>query len=151
MAQVPCDRRSAGRLRRGLERYAAQREKALPAHWNTPIYHRGHLYGSSGRHSGPAELRCIDWQTGAVKWRQAGLARASLLYVDDHFVCLSEDGTLRLIEANADEYSLRSQLDWGMRADLPQLEYPAWAAPVLARGLMYVRGKQQLICAELIP
>ena len=30
------------------------------------------------------------------------------------------------------------------------LAYPAWSAPVLSRGLLYVRGKEQLVCAELI-
>ena len=34
-----------------------ERDKALQLHWNTAIYHEGYLYGSSGRHTGEAELR----------------------------------------------------------------------------------------------
>ena len=33
----------------------------------------------------------------------------------------------------------------------PLIEYPAWAAPVLSHGLLYVRGKDRLICLEVIP
>ena len=61
------------------------------------IHHDGYLYGSSGRHTENAELRCVEWATGTVKWSEQGLTRASLLYVDGHFVCLSEDGSLRLL------------------------------------------------------
>ena len=33
----------------------------------------------------------------------------------------------------------------------PLLEYPCWAAPILAHGLLYVRGHDRLVCLELIP
>ncbi len=33
----------------------------------------------------------------------------------------------------------------------PLLTYPAWAAPVLSHGLLYVRGGDRLVCLELIP
>ncbi len=36
----------------------------MRAHWTTPIYHEGYLYGFSGRHEIPSSLRCIDWATG---------------------------------------------------------------------------------------
>ncbi|MCL6549156.1 MAG: NAD-dependent epimerase/dehydratase family protein, partial [Alicyclobacillus sp.] len=32
------------------------RDKAMLLHWNTPIFHEGYLYGSSGRHASDAEL-----------------------------------------------------------------------------------------------
>ena len=31
------------------------------------------------------------------------------------------------------------------------LTYPAWAAPILSHGLLYVRGHDRLVCLELIP
>ena len=66
-----------------------RRAKAMQTHWNTPIHHEGFLYGSSGRHTGDAELRCIELATGEIRWSQPGLSRSSLLYVDGHFVCLT--------------------------------------------------------------
>jgi hypothetical protein len=35
----------------------------------------------------------------------------------------------------------------GREADL--LAPPCWAAPVIARGLLYVRGKDRLVCLDL--
>ncbi len=81
-------------------------------------------------------------------WKQRGLTRSSLLMVDDHFVCLCEDGTLLLLKVNPKKYDEVSRWDWG---DAGLLHYPCWAAPVLSHGLMYLRGKEKMICVELIP
>jgi outer membrane protein assembly factor BamB len=126
------------------------RYKALATHWNTPIYHRGHLYGSSGRYSGSAELRCIEWKTGEVMWSEPGLGLASLLYVDGHFVCLSEDGVLRLVRATEEKYDRVAEAVVRERPDGPPLvRPPAWAAPILSHGLLYVRGDDRLVCLRL--
>ncbi len=127
-----------------------RRERALAAHWNTPVWHDGYLYGSSGRHAATAELRCVDWKTGEVQWNQPGLGRASLLYVENHLICLSEDGTLRLLEANPRSYQRVSQLDLGNRGQ-GLLGSPAWAAPVLSHGGLFLRGANQLVCLDLRP
>ena len=118
-------------------------------HWNTPIYHEGYIYGSSGRHSNPAELRCIEWSTGEIAWSQPGLNRSSLLYVDGHLICLSEDGTLLLLKASPERYEAlwRANLRDGKGRQL--FKPDAWTAPVLARGLLYVRGDDRLVCFDL--
>ena len=128
------------------------RHKAMQTHWNTPIYHRGYLYGSSGRHAAEAELRCIEWKTGRVMWSKPGLGRASLLYVDGHFVCLGEDGVLRLVEATEKRYHQVAEAVVREKPDGPPLlKPPAWAAPILSHGLLYVRGRDRLVCMRLIP
>jgi outer membrane protein assembly factor BamB len=120
------------------------RQKSLECHWNTPIYVDGYIYGSSGRHLNTAELRCIEADTGKVCWRNRDFTRSSLLYVDKHFLCLTEDGHLHLFEADKQEYRERA------RMQLEEWQYPCWAAPVLSHGLLYVRGRDQLVCLELI-
>ncbi len=50
-------------------------KKALQTHWNTPIYHEGFVYGSSGRHSNTAELRCVDGRPARFNGGQPGLSR----------------------------------------------------------------------------
>ena len=127
------------------------RERSLELHWNTAVYDAGHLYGSSGQHGGNAELRCIDLATGKVKWQEPRLSRSSLLLVDGHFVCLSEDGSLRLLRATPEKYDLVAEMTPKDAEGTPLLEYPAWAAPVLSHGLLYVRGANRLVCLELIP
>jgi hypothetical protein len=129
----------------------------MQAHWNTPIYHAGYLYGSSGRHRENAELRCIELLSGRVAWSQPDLSRSSLLYVDGHFVCLTEEGVLLLLRATPEKFDVVSQVI--LRGDRDPvtgvegrlLKYPAWAAPILSHGLLYVRGHDRLVCLELIP
>ena len=128
------------------------RDKAMQCHWNTPICHEGFLYGCSGRYSGSAELRAVEWKTGRVAWRQPGLGLASLLYVDGHFVCLAEDGTLRLIKATPERYVEVAKAVVREKDDGPALlKPPAWAAPILSHGLLYLRGDDRLVCLRLIP
>lgn len=144
------------------------RKRAMETHWNTAIYHEGYFYGSSGRHTGNAVLKCIEAKTGEEKWRVPGLSRSSLMYVDGHFVCLTEVGRLFLFKATPDEFKFVTQI----RLDIAQgeadnekdgkdkegepgdrmalLEYPCWSAPILSHGLMYVRGPKNLVCLELI-
>jgi hypothetical protein len=141
------------------------RDKALELHWNTAVYHDGFVYASSGQHAGEAELRCVEWRTGEVKWREPGLGRSSLLYVEGRLLCLSEDGALRLLRATPDAYEVLADLTPTVAESLPDsnpgfgetgqqeplLDYPAWTAPVLSHGLLYVRGASRLMCLELIP
>jgi outer membrane protein assembly factor BamB len=126
------------------------RAKSLQCHWNTPIHVAGYVYGSSGRHAENADLRCVALTTGKVMWRERGLARTSLLLVEGHFICLSEEGILLLLKVNADKYEEVSRVELKSDKDEPLLEYPCWAAPILSHGLLYVRGKDRLVCLELI-
>ena len=140
------------------------RKRAMETHWNTAIFHKDHYYGSSGRHSGNAILKCIEAKTGKEKWKVPGLSRSSLLYVDGHFICLTETGRLFLFKANPDKFEIVTQIRLdlpGIRPkpaddkkatdeDEPLLSYPCWAAPILSHGLLYVRGPDYLICLELI-
>jgi hypothetical protein len=134
------------------------RRKSLRCHWMTPIHVGGYVYGSSGRHTNEATLRCVELATGKVMWSQRGLMLSSLLLVDGHFVCLSEDGMLRLLRVNPKKYdevaSVELRLPDKSKPALegkPLLKYPCWAAPILSHGLLYVRGENRLVCLELIP
>lgn len=141
-----------------------KRDKSMMTHWNTPIYVDGFLYGCSGRNEPDADLRCLDWKTGEVQWIEKlppeFRERTSLLYVDGHFIVLGEFGTLKLIRVNPQKYDvvsevllLRDPASDGPLKDrrIPLLLNPCWAAPILSHGLLYVRGRDQLVCLEVIP
>jgi outer membrane protein assembly factor BamB len=128
------------------------RNQALAAHWMTPVFRDGFLYGSSGEKSGEAELRCVEWATGKVRWSQPGLSRSSVLLVDGHLVVLTEYGRLLLVEATPDAY--RERADVALTAEVagrrrPLLRHPAWSAPVLSHGVLYLRGADRLVALEL--
>lgn len=144
-----------------------KRQKAMQAHWMTPIYHDGYFYGSSGRHTENAELRCVEWKTGKVVWSVPDLNRVSLLSIDKHLLGLTEYGTLFLIKATPEKFDLVAEATPVQVAaagpelpgkkeapganQAPLLKYPCWAAPIVSHGLLYVRGEDRLVCMELIP
>ncbi len=151
----------------------------MKLHWNTAIAVDGYLYGSSGRQTDSAELRCVELATGKVQWSQDDLGRVSLLYVDGHFVSLGEAGHLQLLRVNPKKYEVVASAhlaepsiagllqgadnnpqdaspDDPSAGDPPGakgnlLKYPCWAAPILSHGLLYVRGRDRLACLEIIP
>jgi outer membrane protein assembly factor BamB len=138
------------------------RNKSLETHWMTPIYHDGYVYASSGSGSGDAELRAVEFRTGKVVWRKPGLGRSTLLWVDRHLIVLTERGKLLVVRATPEAYEQVAQVtlalplpaktgDAEQSAGSPLINYPAWNAPILSHGLLYVRGKDRLACFDLLP
>jgi outer membrane protein assembly factor BamB len=126
------------------------RSKSMQCHWMTPIEADGYLYGSSGRHDSNAELRCIELATGKVQWSVPSLTRSSLLMVDGHFICLSEDGMLRLLRVNPKKCDVVSEVELLDGQGMPLLRSPCWAAPILANGRLYLRGDGRLLCLDVM-
>jgi outer membrane protein assembly factor BamB len=122
-----------------------KRDKALKAHWNTPVLHEGHIYASSGRHTGDAELRCIELATGKVKWTVPELTRSSLLYLDGHFLCQCEDGRILVLKADPEKFDQVCEIKFA-----EPLGYPSWSAPIVSRGLGYFRDDKWTVCVELM-
>jgi outer membrane protein assembly factor BamB len=127
-------------------------EQALMAHWCTPIVEGGFVYGCSGRHANEGDLRCIELATGEVKWVERRTTRCTLTRIDGHLLSFAETGELRLIKINPAKYEEVA------RWEVPGLTYPSWAMPVVSRGRLYLRGKDEtsrdghrLVCFELIP
>lgn len=124
-----------------------QREKSLALHWASPILHEGNLYGCSGRHSVDGILKCVNWFTGQTVWQEKMRDRTSLTFVDDHLLNLGENGVLTVIKATPSGYQTTGRLGEENAKVVPS--YPAWVAPVVARGMMYLRGKHEIICYDL--
>jgi outer membrane protein assembly factor BamB len=130
----------------------ARPRQALKTHWNTPVLRDGYAYGSSGRNAGDAQLVCVNWNTGVVGWSEGGLGRSSVTLVDDHLLILGEYGDLVLARATPEKYEEVSRvrpLDAASGREL--LAPPCWAAPVIARGLVFVRGTGRVVCLDLKP
>jgi outer membrane protein assembly factor BamB len=129
-----------------------RREQSLRAHWATPILIDGFLYGASGRNEPDADFRCVRWSDGAVQWIDPRRTRASALAVDGHLVVLNEHGLLELLRPNPARFERVAQWDLSEATDATGeawLEYPCWAAPMVAHGLLWVRGRDRLLCLDL--
>lgn len=126
------------------------------AHWSTPVLIDGYLYGCSGRNGPDTDFRCIRLDDGNVQWtdRDHDRQRSSLLYVDGYLIVLGEGGRLELVRPNPEKLEVVAAVELSEYNDAegqPLLSYPCWAAPVLSKGLLYLRGDSSLICLDLIP
>lgn len=117
------------------------RDEVLSNHYNTSVYHAGHLYGVDGRQEAGARLRCIEWKTGKVRWTQERFGCASLVLADGHVIALTEQGDQVLIEATPEAYREKA------RATV--LTTPCRAQIALAHGRLYARDNRKLICLNL--
>jgi outer membrane protein assembly factor BamB len=141
-----------------------RRGQSLQQHWATPVLREGTVYASSGQASGEAELRAVDHASGKVLWREKGLGRANLIYVDGHLLVLTETGRLLLVKAMPERYVKVAELDLGggpasdnsrakaavtASTERPRLLFPAWNAPVLSNGRLYLRGRDQIVCLRV--
>ena len=142
-------------------------------HWSTTLHVDGYLYGFSGRHEEEGELRCLDLKAGKVQWQTTGyeedvsklkqspvtgaildpsgnpmpypfFGRGSKIQIGDRFLVLGERGTLALLKINPEKFE-----ELG-RMSVSGIKYPAWAAPVLSRGRVYLRSETHLVCLDAI-
>jgi outer membrane protein assembly factor BamB len=119
-----------------------QGDRVLSCHYGTPVLHDGFLYGFDGRQEGgEAELRCVEWRTGKVRWKQGGFGTGSLILADGHLLILGEQGDLVVAEATPAGYREKA------RATL--LRGPVRAQPALAEGRFYARDGGRLGCWSL--
>ena len=86
---------------------------------------------------------------GEVMWSERIDERASLLYVDGYFIGLGEYGTLTLLRATSKKADIVSRLKIVDDRGRELIKHPAWAAPVLSNGFLYIRGKNRLVCLDL--
>jgi outer membrane protein assembly factor BamB len=117
------------------------RNKAIRAHFNTPVLWNGHIYGVDGN-AGSGSVVCLDFKTGAEKWRQDGIGCGSLMLADDKLIVLGETGELIVCKAQPTRFE--------SLASAKVLDGRCWVVPVLANAKLYCRNNQgSLVCLDL--
>jgi outer membrane protein assembly factor BamB len=113
----------------------------LSSHYSPVVQHRGFLYGFDGRQEQRCRLRCVELQTGKVRWSEERFGAGSLLMIGDKLLILTERGELLVAPALPDKFmpSVRAQI---LGSDIR-------AHPALAHGLFYARDKGALVCIDL--
>jgi hypothetical protein len=126
----------------------------LEIHWTTPIHHDGYLYAFSGRNEPDARFRCVEFKTGKLMWDRdeswrktsrtpSVYGRGSAILADGKLIVLGEGGLLGLFRVNPQKPEELS------RWQVPQLQYPCWAAPILSGKKLYLRSEDWLVCLDL--
>ena len=118
------------------------RNKNMQSHFNSVVLLGGFLYGVDGEAGKPASFKCLDWQTGDVKWSYKGLGLGALTAADGKLIILSEKGELVIAEAVPSAFKplARAQILGGK----------CWTTPVLANGRVFVRNSTgDMVCVDV--
>ncbi|MEO8428987.1 MAG: PQQ-binding-like beta-propeller repeat protein [Verrucomicrobiota bacterium] len=118
--------------------------KQMKNHFNSCVLVGGHLYGIDGNSDQPAEIafRCLDFQTGEVKWSHKGFGLGALMAADGKLIILGDKGELVVAEA--------SPAGFKPLAHAQVLGGKCWTTPVLANGKIYCRNaKGDLVCLDV--
>jgi outer membrane protein assembly factor BamB len=119
------------------------RNKNLANHFSSSVLYEGFVYGIDGNTDRPpADLRCLDLATGAVRWKQAGFGFGALMIADSKLLVISDKGELVVANAKPDSFRelARAQVLGGK----------CWITPVLSNGLIYCRNAQgALVCLDV--
>ena len=130
-------------------------EAVLGMHWSQPILIDGYLYGFTGRNEPDAYFRCVEWATGRKMWERderwaphsteqpAVMGRGSMIYADGRLIALGEGGILAMY--TPDPKGCEELGRW----QVPSLQHPSWAGPVLAGRRLYLRSEDRLVCLDI--
>lgn len=114
-------------------------DEFLTNHYNTSIYHDGHLYGFHGRQEAGPSFRCVELKAQEVRWEKKRFGCGSMILAGDKLVVLLESGALLLVEATPREYRELA------RAAVFKAG-PCRAQIALADGRLFARDEKQLKC-----
>ncbi|MGF1448899.1 MAG: PQQ-binding-like beta-propeller repeat protein [Opitutales bacterium] len=99
------------------------------------VLHDGFLYGFHVNHVGNRRghaLKCVELETGKVRWSEDGLGSGSLILVDGQLVILTTDGELVVVDATPSRYSEKERMQ--------ALPRQSWVEPAYADGIVFLRN-----------
>ena len=118
------------------------RSRVMRNQFNSSVLIDGHLYGSDGDYDKPNTFKCIDFATGAEKWKDDKTGFCALMAADGKLIIITAKGELIIAKADPTKFDpiARTQV----------LKGRCWTAPVLANGRIYVRNAAgQMVCLSV--
>ena len=116
--------------------------KNMTSKYQPPILDNGFIYGNS-----EGTVRCLRWEDGKVMWTAAAdrinQGGSVLRIAPDKLLLLSERGKLILARATPEKFQKLAEAK-----DLVE-GTNIWATPLLYKGKMYVKGREELICFDV--
>jgi len=122
--------------------------ESFAAQHSDPILIDGFIYGysgESGRNKG--DFKCIELSTGKERWSSDKMGNGTIVFVDGHIICFDLKGNLFLLKPNPEKPEIIGQI----KSAVEDVKNPAWTAPVVANGKLYLRYLQRLVCYDLMP
>lgn len=116
-------------------------DESLTNHYNTSVKVGDFLYGLHGRQESGADLRCVEWATGKVRWSQEHYGCATLIAADGRLIAVCENGDVVQFAATPEGYKSLGRFTG--------LEKVVRAAPALSDGRLFARDSKRLVVWNL--
>ncbi|NQT21414.1 MAG: PQQ-binding-like beta-propeller repeat protein, partial [Planctomycetes bacterium] len=118
---------------------AVWENKEMQAHFNSPIMHKGFIYGTGD----PGFLMCLDPKTGKPTWKQEGFEKGGIIAVDGTIIAVDgKNGTIIMAALDPKGYK-----------ELGRIKAPlggkSWTAPIVADGKLIVRNEKAIVCLDI--
>ncbi len=113
------------------------KNKNLRSRMNGPVLKNGYLYGIDET----SKIKCIDFNSGDLKWSQKGYGQGTLMLAKDTLIIVSDKGKLALAKASPDKFTeiASGQIFSGK----------CWQTPVIANGKIYARNYEgDVVCVD---
>jgi outer membrane protein assembly factor BamB len=123
----------------GVEAREVYRGRGMKNHHGGVVRVGEYLYGTSG-----AALVCLEFQTGAVKWRERAAGKGSLTVADGHVYVRGDQGGVVLVEATPAGYKEKGRFQQPFRS-----RFHTFPHPVVAGGRLYLRDEDVLLCYDV--
>ncbi|MGV3724215.1 MAG: PQQ-binding-like beta-propeller repeat protein [Actinomycetota bacterium] len=91
-----------------------------------------------------ANLTCLDFKSGEVKWFNRSVGEGSVTFADGHLYARGENGQVALVEATPAGYQEKSRFTPTDRSGKT-----AWPHPVVTGGRLYLRDQGALLCYDV--
>ncbi|MDB6030678.1 MAG: outer rane biosis protein [Verrucomicrobiales bacterium] len=111
-------------------------------HWSTPVYHDGYLYGLfSFKQYKTGPMKCVELATGKEMWSKPGFGAGQLIFVDNHFVVLTDQGELVMVKPDPKAYTEVSRAK--------AVEGKCWSTPTISNGHIFARSTKEGVCLDV--
>lgn len=112
-----------------------------PLYMSSPVSFEQRMFGFTHRQKGA--FICLDLEAGTTAWLSHGRLgnNASLTMIGSNILGITDDGTLRVIDATASEFRCIAEYS------LP--DPPIWAHPAFAGDLMIIKGRESITAFRL--
>ena len=112
--------------------------REMQNHHGGVVLVNGYLYGFNN-----AILTCMEFATGAVRWRHRSVGKGSLSYADGQLYIVSENDVVGLADAAPDAYREHG------RFEIADQGLSSWAHPVISNGRLYLRNQGTLASYDI--
>jgi outer membrane protein assembly factor BamB len=113
----------------------------LSCHYATPVHDKGFLFGFDGRQEQGCNLRCVELNTGKIRWSLDEFGAGTVTRINDDLLVLTERGELICAPADPKGFNPRA------RAQI--LPFSVRAYPAFVDGRLYARSHDKLVCLDL--